>query len=515
MLAAKTTYDVRIPDLQPARAEVAADTTATLLAGGGPQIPEATARTTWKDQTLGFDAKIREQKRTLAASGDVVLHPDHQEVHLRDLAMTTEGVEWRTEPGSEAAIQYGGDRVAVEDVRLVSGAQRLAVDGAFGGPGDTLKVRAEAVDIASVNALMLGTAADRRHAERQRHADGHTRGAARRCDVLDHERLVPRVPYQSFEGTIAYAVDGVRLDTRLSQTPDAWIAAKGFVPAAFFKARMRRRPPPGGPTSTCGAAGEELDVSVTSSALSLGLIAGFVPQVTKVSGTLQADVRVTGSPEDPHLNGAIDIRNGAFTVAELTKSGYTGLDTRITLAPDRVRIEEFSLLDEHQHTLRVSGELAVHQRQIGGVQIAMQSDQFEIIDNQLADIKLNTDVRVTGELRQPRVEGTLAVHTGTIDVGRVLAMTTSNAYAVEPTKLETEAPGAVPPSGAAAGAPSASHGRARGPGRRPPPPHRRLRSQRRLRTQAQAAAGRRSRRPLPASSTRWRSTSGSRCPTTS
>ena len=221
--------------------------------------------------------------------------------------------------------------------------------------------------------------------------------------------------YQTFEGAIVYAADGVRLDTRLSQTPEAWIAAKGFVPAAFFKA-----PDPAAPAAPpaddhlAARPGEELDIAVTSSTLSLGLIEAFVPQVTKVSGTLQADVRVTGSPRDPHLNGSVDIRNGAFTIAELTKSGYTGFDTRITLTPDRVRIQEFSLVDEHQHTLSVSGELATHQRQIGGVQIAIKSDQFEIVDNQLADIKLNTDLRITGELRQPRVEGTLGVHTGTI-----------------------------------------------------------------------------------------------------
>jgi autotransporter translocation and assembly factor TamB len=450
--AAKTTYDVRIPDLQPARAEVGADTTATLFRVAGRDITEATARTTWKDQTLGFDAKIVEEKRTLAANGDVVMHPDHQEIHLRDLALTTAGVEWRTESGSEAAIQYGGNRVAVENLRLVSGAQRLAVEGAFGGPGDTLRVRAEAVDIASVNAIMLG----------QQQVGGTLNADA----ALTGSREAPRADasfsitngsfrefqYQSFEGTIAYAVDGVRLDTRLSQTPDAWIAANGFVPAAFFKA------PDAAETTAVSAEehhaarpGEELDISVKSSTLSLGLIAAFVPQVSKVSGSLQVDVRVTGSRNDPHLNGSVDIRNGAFTVADLTKSGYTGFDTRITLTPDRVQIQNFSLLDEHQHTLSVSGELAVHQRQIGGVQIAIKSDQFEIIDNQLADIKLNTDVRITGELRQPRVEGTLAVHTGTIDVGRVLAVTTSNAYAVEPTKLESEAPGAVPPSGAAAG----------------------------------------------------------------
>ena len=165
--------------------------------------------------------------------------------------------------------------------------------------------------------------------------------------------------FQTFDGSINYAVDGVRLDTKLSQTPDAWIAAKGFVPAAAFKpADAAEVAAVRADEHVPGTPGEQLDVAITSSALSLGIVEGLTPQVTKVSGTLQADVRVTGSPRDPHLNGSIDIRNGAFTVAELTKSGYTGLDTRITLAPDRVRLEEFSLVDEHKHTLSVSGELA-------------------------------------------------------------------------------------------------------------------------------------------------------------
>ena len=271
VLAAKTTYDVRVPDLEAARTEVTADTTATLLEVAGRQILEATARTTWQDQTLGFDANVREQRRSLAARGEVVLHPDHQEVHLQDLALTAEGVEWRTEPGSRAAIQYGGDRIGVQDVRLVSGAQRLAVDGAFGGPGDALKVQAQAVDVASVNTLMLGTQ--------------QIGGTLSANATLTGTREAPQADatfsivngsfrefrYQAFDGSIAYAVDGLRLDTKLSQTPDAWIAAKGFVPASLFK--------PADPAEAAalradehvpGAPGEQLDVAVTSSALSLG-----------------------------------------------------------------------------------------------------------------------------------------------------------------------------------------------------------------------------------------------------
>ena len=465
VLSAETKYDVRIGDLQPARAEVTADTTASLVEIAGRQITQATARTTWKEQTLGFDAKIEEQQRTIEARGDVVLHPDHQEVHLQDLGLLSQGVAWRTEPGVQAAIQYGNDRVAVQHLALVNGPQRLAIEGAFGRPGDTLQVHATTVDVASLNTILLGTQPIGGTLNADATISG-TREALRAQGQFSVAKGSFRTfKYETLEGNVQYAPDGIRLDTTLTQAPGAWIAAKGFIPAAFLK------PSEAGAAAAAatheheaGRPGEQFDLAVTSSTLSLGLVEGLVPQLTKVSGTLQANVRITGSPTDPHLSGAVDIRNGAFIVAELTKSGYTGFDTRITFAPDRVRLEQFGLVDEHQHTLQVSGELAMHERQIGNVAINVKSDQFEIVDNELADVKLNSDLRITGTLGAPRVEGTIGAHTATIHLDKVLALTTTSAYSVEPTKLEAEAP--APTSQGTAGrvpAPTEAPGTPAGP----------------------------------------------------
>ena len=83
-----------------------------------------------------------------------------------------------------------------------------------------------------------------------------------------------------------------------------------------------------------------------STAMDLGLIQGFTDLVANVTGTVQADIRVTGSGADPHLLGFIDIRNGAFGVP-LAGGSYTGLDTRVDLTPDGVHLKEFQILDEH------------------------------------------------------------------------------------------------------------------------------------------------------------------------
>jgi translocation and assembly module TamB len=455
VLAATTTYAVRIPDLQVTRAEVTADTTASLVRVAGRDLTEVQAKTTWRDQTLGFDTSLRDQARTVAVAGDVVLHPDHQEVHLRDAALRTQGVEWRTAPGSAAAVQYGAERISVQQLHLVSANnQDVTIEGALGRADDRLVVRASNIDLATVDHLAMANKGIGGQFNATATISGTRTAPRAEAQFAISNGAVREFRYNAFGGTILYGPDGLRLDTRLTQAPDAWVTVKGFVPPDAFQPSAAAAAPAEGHIEA--TSGHALDVAVQSSALNLAIVQGFVPQVSKASGTVQANLRIGGAVSDPHVSGSVDIRNGAFTVADLTKGGYTGLDTRIAFEPDRVRINQFRLLDEHQHPLTVSGELQVHQRAVGGVQIAIKSDEFEVIDNELADIKLNTDLRVNGEFRAPRVEGDLFVHAGTINVDRVLDMVTNNAYAVEPTSITSSVPATPGAPNPTAGASTAS-----------------------------------------------------------
>ena len=75
-------------------------------------------------------------------SGQVIFHPDHQEIHLPALAVRTQGVEWHMAPGSQATVKYARERVDFENVRLVSADQSLDVNGTLAlGDGDTEPAR--------------------------------------------------------------------------------------------------------------------------------------------------------------------------------------------------------------------------------------------------------------------------------------------------------------------------------------------------------------------------------------
>ena len=78
------------------------------------------------------------------------------------------------------------------------------------------------------------------------------------------------------------------------------------------------------------------------------------------------------------MTGSVDIQNGGFAVPA-AKTSFTGLTTRIDLQQEVIKIPRFQILDQHGKPLTISGELAVHQRQAGAVNIAIDSDDFKIM----------------------------------------------------------------------------------------------------------------------------------------
>jgi uncharacterized protein involved in outer membrane biogenesis len=441
-LSLKSSFTAAIPDLQPENVLVQASSTATFLEIGGQKINELAADTAYSRSRLEFKGTAREGRRELTAGGSLLLHPDHQEVHIDSLALRSEQIEWRTPEGASAAVRYGSNRVEVKDLQLANADQRIAADGVIGGVGSTLQVRAENVDVAQLDTLLLG---DGRLAGRFT-GDAEISGSMKSPNVTSKFTLSQgafrNFKFEALTGTVDYSPSGVALDVRLQQTSTAWITAKGVAPVTLF------RPTPSGVDAHDGTgAGGVLDVQIASSPIELGIIQGFTPYVTNVTGTMQANVRLTGTGYDPHAEGAVEISGGAFEVPELGTS-YTGLDTRIDLQPDVVTVREFKILDSRGFPLTIGGTLAVHERVVGAVDITLDSQDFEVVDNRIADLKLDSTLKITGELRKPRLEGSVDIENATIHLAELLDQVTSNPYAIEADAAVAgadEAARAVPP----------------------------------------------------------------------
>jgi hypothetical protein len=410
-------YSVSVPDLDFVRAKVQAKTNSTFVTIAGQQINQLSATTTYDDHELEFTTHVQERSRELDATGRVIFHPDHQEIHVPQLALRTDGIEWRNVAGTEATVQYEPGLITLKDIKLASGDQTLDVGGVVvlkgGKAGGDLIVQARNVDLAELERLLL----QNRGLSGRLTADAKISGTTEQPVVDGHVEVrnggFQSYRYESLIADVDYIGTRIELDAVLQQSPGVSITARGTVPTSAFARGERGHVAP--------TTEDQIDVRVQTAGLNLGFIQGFTTRLSNVEGTLAADVRVTGAGRDPHLIGSIDIRDGAFAVPAGGVS-YSGLDTRIDLEPDLVRIRRFEILDENGEQLAVAGQLAVHERQVGAIDVTIESTNFEIIDNELGDVQVDSNLKVTGELLRPKLVGDVRIAAGRLEVDRILQL---------------------------------------------------------------------------------------------
>ena len=436
-LNTESTYTVTVPDLDVARMAAEADTSATFVTIAGQNINALKARTTYAEKTVTFEATATQPQRSLDAGGSLVLHPDHQEVHLTALNLAAGQQHWTMASGSQPTVNYASDAITVENLRLRNADQEIAAEGRFGGGGDGLKVSLTNIDLAGVDALLL----------RQPQFSGRLTATATVSGTKEAPQVNGRFDvnqggfrqfrYDTLGGTIDYQSAGLTLDTRLQQNASQWITAKGYLPASLFSSTKTQghEPDAAGHIEPATPA-ERVDVTIESSPLDLGLIQGFTTAVKDVRGTVEAHVHVTGSADDPHPDGTLQIADGGLTVAP-TGGVYSNIAGKIDLQADRVHVEQITVLDNHQSALSITGDLAVHARQLGGFQIWINADDFKVIDNKMGNVRIQSAMSLSGQLRSPIVQGYLGVTTGEINLDQIIAIVGASPYSTEAAKEDS------------------------------------------------------------------------------
>ena len=439
-LTVASDFTAKIPELEPADATIVATTHATFVTIGGQNINELDAKTTYQHQQVEFDATAKQPQRQVNLVGSAQLHPDEQDVRLQRLSLQTQGQTWQLAQGAPATINYAREgAVTVQHVALVNGDQQIAADGTFGRPGDALKLTMTNVDLAGVDALLLQPPQFT-----GRLTASATVGGTAAAPSVDGNFAVAKggfqqFKYDAFDGMVKYAGAGVTVDAKLQQNPTTYVTAKGYVPAALFKGAATE-----GPHAAASDADNRIDLHIESTPIDLGIVQGFTNALTKVTGTLQAKIDVAGSASDPRPSGVIAVADGAFTVAE-TGVSYTNMKGQIDLQPDKVHIDGISVLDNQKNALSLTGDLAVHEGQVGGVQLSVTARDFKVIDNKAGNVRIDSDMQIAGELSAPRLEGDLAVNTGQVNLDEILTRIGNSAYATEQTNYATGSDAAEKP----------------------------------------------------------------------
>ncbi|MBA3949523.1 MAG: translocation/assembly module TamB domain-containing protein, partial [Acidobacteria bacterium] len=427
------TFTAVIPDLDYTRVTGSTVAKATMIEGLPIAITEADLTADYDGTGVTFKSTLSGNGRDLETGGRAILHPDHQEIHLSALAVMAGDQRWSLQRG-DAAIHYGRGDLILKGVTLVSGASSVSVDGTL--PLDTaraagpLRVSVVNVDLAALETLLLtnyslggtlnadaivtGTLADPFADGTLRVTNGSVRGYA----------------FESLAGSVDYSKRALELDLRLQRNAAEFLTATGTVPLSALERRT---------DGEHVEAAEEIDLRIESSPMQLALVQAFTPYVTNVQGLADINVTVKGTIDDPHLVGSLGVKGGAFEVPELG-TAYTGLDTQVVFADDRVNVQTFSLTDGNGERMRIGGSLSVHEGQLGAFQLVIESQNFEVIDNRLGDVQITSLLAVEGTLAAPKLVGNIELEAARVEVDRVFDLLGGNVYALSPQ-------GELPPAG--------------------------------------------------------------------
>jgi hypothetical protein len=427
-LTANSTYTVQLPNFDIEQAHIQADTAATFVTLAGRHLPRVTAKTVYEKNELQFDTQIEEERRSLGLGGNVVFHPDHQELHLRALNLTVGKTQWALRQGQEATAQYTKDSVTIENLVLERGTQRVSADGtiAIGAASaqlaNNLNLRLENLQVQDVNELLLGN----RSLAGVINASAEIRGTNKDPIVESNFAVtsgtVEGVKFNSLTGKAHYAGRAVDIDSRLEQTQAAVLTAVGTIPI------------PNGPGTTTRT--EEFDLAVKSTPIDIALLQPATTQVTNLAGQFSADVRIRGTLEAPRMNGLVETTNGGFSVVA-TGVTYTNAIARLMFEGDRLLVDRFELTDDGKDRLVALGELGIEQRSIGQVNLQISTSKFKVLANEFGNMEVNSDLRVTGEVSAPTVTGEIATEPGRLEVDQILEQLARSPYRTEATVSTT------------------------------------------------------------------------------
>ncbi len=423
-LTANSTYTVQLPNFDIHGARIQADTAATFVTIAGRNLPRVTAQTTYEKDQLTFTTKAEEERRSLGLGGSVVFHPDHDELHLRALALSVGQTQWSMPAGQEAVARYASDSVTLQNFLLERGPQRLTAAGtvAIGSGSENLandlNVRLDNVQVQDINELLLGN----RSLTGVINATAEIRGTRNdpivQSDFAITGGAAEGVKFNSLTAKATYSGRAVEVDARLEQTPQAVLTAVGTAPI------------PNGPGSK--ARTDEFDLTVKSTPIDIALFQPATTQLTKLTGQLQADVHLGGTLEAPRLNGLVQTSNGGFTLVATGVTYAQGI-ARLAFEGDRLVVDRFEISDDDQDRLVAIGELGIIRRSLSQMNMQVSASQFKVLDNEFGSLEIGTDVRVTGDASKPSISGEVRTEAGRMEVDQLLEQLARSPYRTEAT----------------------------------------------------------------------------------
>ena len=429
-LSASGNYHVEGSPSHLADITISGDGSATFVSAFGRSFGNASAKLAYRQQRLEGDLEARlPDSRVARISGNVLVHPEHNELHVSALRVELGNERWilSTNAGSPT-ISWSATKLSANDLVFDTGTGapgRILISGDLGrsAAAGQVAIKIENVPLQDLRPLVPAMSGYRGRLNATVTIDGTLANPGISAEGKIDEGGVRQFSFQSLYGSGRWTGDSITGDVRLDQSPGVWLTANGSVPLDLF-------------SNT--ASSKRVDVTIRSSTVQLALLEGLTAAVRNMVGTAQLNMTIKGQASDPRFDGFLNVENASFEVPA-TGVRYRNGNAHITFVPEAVKIETLHLEDSKGNPLDLTGTAGTRALHLGELGFEVSATQFQALKNDLGDVVLNGVFTVTGTLAAPTVSGDLSVEHATFDAGSLLlrlqrpyAVTTPGPEATEP-----------------------------------------------------------------------------------
>ena len=343
-------------------------------------------------------------ERDYGLQGDFVLHQDHNEVHLNDVALRFDTTTWRTT--RPATVKWGGRGIEVVNLELRSGpGQRIFANGLLPTEGRAnFDLEVENFAVENIAELLQSDLALTGRVS----LDAHVEGTATDPRVSGKLDLVNATyggtPVPEVHGTFSYANQRLTTNaTAVDSLGRTLATVNGTIPIDLAL------------SGVTGSRLLDLPINVTlgSDSLPIGLIPQFTSAVTDVAGRASGRVTVGGTLKRPALAGAITLSDAQFKLAA-TGASFTQVNGAVRMTGDTVHVD--SITGRAIGQVRLTGTVAVGDWRTPAFNLFLTANDAELMNNDRGEIHANAGLRLSGSMTAPYVSGQVTVIHGVLHI---------------------------------------------------------------------------------------------------
>jgi len=412
--------EVAVRDVTIARAAISA--TARDLGGAAPA---GALQAELDGVTLGG---LRDVALALALSGS---RRSHTQLGLAVESLALDlgrGGRWTLAGAGRALVD---DRLHLDPLRLVSGAQQVTLAGSAGGQGRAdATLRASGVRLAPLCALL-----DSVECGGTLRADAALTGtaAAPRLRVTAHvdEASVAGATYGAVDAGADYGERLLRAHATLDTPGLGKLEAASDVPIDLAWAARRATAP-----------SRPFDVVVRTDGLDLAFLRELNPHaVRRAAGTVTGELRVRGPWATPTSDGRLELRDGVLELAAL-RVPYRDMTLDLRASGSRWQIETLHAATD-RGAIDGGGAITLGGEGLAALDVRATLRDFVAVRDATLDAALSGDVHLGGTARAPVLDGDLSV---TRAVFRPTILPTNDDTEPDPTVEVIGGPPSPPPA---------------------------------------------------------------------